>query len=145
MVMKKFINNPANLTAELLEGLEVCAGDIISLEAGDLEERKLVCRKEKKAEDKVALVTLGGAGHEPALSGFVGKGMLDVSVVGDIFAAPGPMEVLEALKMMNRPAGTLLITLNHAGDVLSSDMAQQMAADFGLENIVSGIFSRSAL
>lgn len=137
MVMKKFINNPANLTAELLEGLEVCAGDIISLEAGDLEERKLVCRKEKKAEDKVALVTLGGAGHEPALSGFVGKGMLDVSVVGDIFAAPGPMEVLEALKMMNRPAGTLLITLNHAGDVLSSDMAQQMAADFGLENIVN--------
>jgi len=137
MVMKKFINNPANLTSELLEGLEVCAGNIISLEAGDLEERKLVCRKVKKSEDKVAVVTLGGAGHEPALSGFVGKGMLDVSVVGDIFAAPGPMEVLEALKMMNRPAGTLLITLNHAGDVLSSDMAQQMAADFGLENIVN--------
>ena len=137
MVMKKFINDPANLTAELLAGLEITSGDIISLEAGDLEERKLVCRKEKKAEDKVAIVTLGGAGHEPALSGFVGKGMLDVSVVGDIFAAPGPMEVVEGLKMVNRPAGTLLVTLNHAGDVLSSDMAQQMAADFGLENIVN--------
>ncbi len=137
MVMKKFINNPANLTAELLEGLEVTCGDLISLESGELEDRKLVCRKEKKADDKVAVVTLGGAGHEPALSGFVGKGMLDISVVGDIFAAPGPMEVLEALKIMNRPAGTLLVTLNHAGDVLSSDMAQQMAADFGLENIIN--------
>ncbi|MDO4576404.1 MAG: dihydroxyacetone kinase subunit DhaK [Planctomycetia bacterium] len=130
MVMKKFINDPANLVPELLEGLVVTSGDIVKIE-----QEKLVCRKEEKAKDKVAVVTLGGAGHEPALSGFVGQGMLDVSVVGDIFAAPGPVEVLEALKRVDRPAGTLLITLNHAGDVLSSDMAQQMAEGEGLKNI----------
>ncbi len=55
----------------------------------------------------MAIVTLGGAGHEPALSGFVGEGMLDISVVGDIFAAPGPPKVIEALRMVNRPAGVL--------------------------------------
>ncbi|MDO5113388.1 MAG: dihydroxyacetone kinase subunit DhaK, partial [Planctomycetia bacterium] len=100
--MKKFINDPANLTAELLEGLVITNGDTVQLE-----QEKLVCRVEEKDRDKVAIVTLGGAGHEPALSGFVGKGMLDISVVGDIFAAPGPVEVLEALKKVDRPAGTL--------------------------------------
>ena len=81
----------------------------------------------------MALVTLGGAGHEPALSGFVGEGMLDISVVGDIFAAPGPPAVFEALKQADREAGTLFVVLNHAGDVLSADMALQMAEAEGLK------------
>ena len=93
MVMKKFINDPGNLTAELLEGFSLACGDKVKLESG-----KLVVRARPKPQEKVALVTLGGAGHEPALSGFVGEGMLDISVVGDIFAAPGAPKVLEALK-----------------------------------------------
>ena len=127
MVMKKFINDPNDLVPELLEGLVVTNGDVVKVLPN-----KLVCSVYEKPQDKVAVVTLGGAGHEPALSGFVGKGMLDISVVGDVFAAPGPAEVFEALQMMNRPAGTLLIVLNHAGDVLSSDMALEMANDAGL-------------
>ncbi|MDO4550850.1 MAG: dihydroxyacetone kinase subunit DhaK [Planctomycetia bacterium] len=133
MVMKKFINNPDNLTAELLEGLVISEGKIVKLE-----QEKLVCRVEEKPKDKVALVTLGGAGHEPALSGFVGYGMLDVSVVGDIFAAPGAPDVLEGLKLADRPAGTLLVILNHAGDVLNGTMGLQMAEEMeGLKNIRS--------
>jgi dihydroxyacetone kinase-like protein len=119
MVMKKFINDPANLTAELLEGF--------ALESG-----KLVVRARPKDPGKVALVTLGGAGHEPALSGFVGEGMLDISVVGDIFAAPGPPKVLEALRKADRPAGVLLVVLNHAGDVMSANLALEMARKQGL-------------
>ena len=65
---------------------------------------QIVVRPNPK-RDKVALVTLGGAGHEPALSGFVGEGMLDISVVGDIFAAPGPPAVLEALKQADARPG----------------------------------------
>ena len=76
-------------------------------------------RATPKSDDKVAIVTLGGAGHEPALSGFVGEGLLDASVVGDIFAAPGAPAVIKALKSISRDAGTLLVILNHAGDVLS--------------------------
>jgi dihydroxyacetone kinase-like protein len=127
MIMKKFINDPKNLTQELLEGFAIAHSDVVTLKS-----EKIVCRFVPKSEDKVALVTLGGAGHEPALSGFVGEGMLDYSVVGDIFAAPGPPKVLEALRMAKRKAGTLFVVLNHAGDVMSANMALEMA---GPENI----------
>jgi dihydroxyacetone kinase-like protein len=127
MTMKKFINDPANLTAELLEGYTLAYADKVKLES-----EKIVVRTTPKSEDKVAIVTLGGAGHEPALSGFVGEGMLDASVVGDIFAAPGAPKLLEALKMFDREAGILLVVLNHAGDVMSANMAMQMAEREGL-------------
>jgi len=127
MKMKKFINDPAQLTPELLEGFAIAHGDTIAVSP-----ERLVTRVQPKPPEKVALVTLGGAGHEPALSGFVGKGMLDISVVGDIFAAPGPPAVLEALKQANRDAGVLFVVLNHAGDVLSADMALQMAESEGI-------------
>ena len=77
MKMKKFINNPDNLTSELLEGMVAAYPNKIKLEEG-----KLVVRARPKPEGKVAVLTLGGSGHEPALSGFVGLGMLDCSVVG---------------------------------------------------------------
>lgn len=127
MAMKKFINDPANLTSELLEGYVQAYGNKVALEG-----EKTVVRAKPKDESKVAIVTMGGAGHEPALSGFVGEGMLDASVVGDIFAAPGPPPVLDALKSMNRPAGVLFVVLNHAGDVMSANMAMDMAEKQGL-------------
>jgi dihydroxyacetone kinase-like protein len=83
-------------------------------------------RATPKPSGKVRLVTLGGSGHEPGLSGFVGKGMLDVSVAGDIFAAPGAVKCMEAIR--NACAGgegALLIVLNHAGDVLAANIAMQ--------------------
>lgn len=125
--MKKFINDPKDLTRELLEGFVIAHGDVITLKS-----EKIVCRAKPKPVNKVAIVTLGGAGHEPALSGFVGPGMLDFSVVGDIFAAPGPPKVLEALRLANRPAGILVVVLNHAGDVMSANMAMEMAAKEGI-------------
>ncbi len=127
MAMKKFINDPANLASELLEGYTQAYADKVELVS-----EKLIVRAVPKDKSKVAIVTLGGAGHEPALSGFVGEGMLDISVVGDIFAAPGPPKVLEALKMANRDAGVLFVVLNHAGDVMSANMAMKMAEKEGL-------------
>jgi dihydroxyacetone kinase-like protein len=128
MAMKKFVNDPANLTTELLEGYCQAYSDKVALV-----DQRLVVRARPKPKGKVALVTLGGAGHEPALSGFVGEGMLDISVVGDIFAAPGPPPVFKALKMMNREAGVLFVVLNHAGDVMSANLAMQMAKKEGLK------------
>ncbi|MCU0983118.1 MAG: dihydroxyacetone kinase subunit DhaK [Pirellulaceae bacterium] len=127
MPMKKFINAPENLTVELLEGFALAYSRKIALQG------KTVLRAAPKSRDKVALVTLGGAGHEPALSGFVGPGMLDASVVGDIFAAPGAPAVLAALQTTARDAGTLLVILNHAGDVMAGDMAFEMAVQQGLK------------
>ncbi|HOZ47176.1 MAG TPA: dihydroxyacetone kinase subunit DhaK [Candidatus Hydrogenedentes bacterium] len=127
MAMKKFLNDPENLVQELLDGFALANANTIRLAGSNL-----VVRATPKPANKVALVTLGGSGHEPALSGFVGEGMLDISVPGEIFAAPGPPRVIEALRMANREAGVLFIVLNHAGDVMSAEVAMEMAAKEGL-------------
>ena len=120
--MDKFINNPDNLTEELLEGYVMAYSDQVAI-GGE----NIIVRANAKPEDKVAIITLGGSGHEPALSGFVGEGMLDCSVVGDIFAAPGAQRVFQALQMFKREAGILLVVLNHSGDIMSANMACQLA------------------
>jgi len=79
------------------------------------------------------VITLGGSGHEPGLSGFVGEGMLDVSVAGEIFAAPGAPRCLEAIRLAERGAGVLFLVLNHSGDVLSANMTMSMAQREGLK------------
>ena len=71
-IKTKFINDPEQITPELLEGYVLAYPDQVKL-AGE----NIVVRANPKSEDKVAIVTLGGSGHEPALSGFVGDGMLD--------------------------------------------------------------------
>ena len=110
--MKKFINRPENLVSELLEGFVLSHPETVRL-AGN----NLVARAKPKDAGKVGVVTLGGSGHEPGLSGFVGEGMLDVSVAGEIFAAPGAPRCLEAIRLAERGAGVLFIVLNHSGDI----------------------------
>jgi len=127
MKMKKFINDPENLTQELLEGLALSNSDLI-----ELKDANLVVNKKLKDADRVTIVTLGGTGHEPAISGFVGEGMIDISVAGDIFAAPGPGPCLEAIRMADKGKGVLLVVLNHAGDMLTGDMVMKRAAKEGL-------------
>ena len=124
--MDKFINNPDNLTEELLEGYVMAYSDQVAI-GGE----NIIVRANAKPE--VAIVTLGGSGHEPALSGFVGEGMLDCSVVGDIFAAPGAQRVFQALQMFKREAGILLVVLNHSGDIMSANMACQLAERVGIK------------
>lgn len=127
MAMKKLVNNPENLVQELLEGFALANAGKVALSGNNL-----VVRRTPKPADKVAVVTLGGSGHEPALSGYVGEGMLDISVPGEIFAAPGPPRVVEALRAANRDAGILLVVLNHAGDVMSAKLAMDMAKREGI-------------
>ena len=126
--MKKFINKTEDITKELLEGYVLAYQDRVKL-GGE----NIVVRTQPKSEDKVAIVTMGGSGHEPALSGYVGEGMLDCSVVGDIFAAPGAQRVLQALQMFKRDAGILLVVLNHSGDLMSANMACKLAAKAGIK------------
>ena len=128
-IKTKFINDPEQITPELLEGYVLAYPDQVKL-GGE----NIVVRANPKSEDKVAIVTLGGSGHEPALSGFVGEGMLDCSVVGDIFAAPGAQRLFQALQLMKREAGILLVVLNHSGDVMSANMACQLAERVGIWN-----------
>ena len=120
MKMKKFINDPETLTKEMLEGFAQVHKDLVEVLPGNL----VVSRKLAEA-DRVTIVTQGGAGHEPALSGFVGEGMVDVSVVGDIFAAPGPQACVDAIKLADKGKGVLYVVLNHAGDMLTGNLTMK--------------------
>ena len=129
MKMKKFINDPATLTDELLEGYALANSDIVELKG------HLVINKKLADADRVTIVTFGGSGHEPAQCGFVGEGMVDIQVVGDVFAAPAPDMVFEAVKLADKGKGVLLLVLNHAGDMLCGDMVMKMCKKAGL-NVV---------
>lgn len=126
--MQKFINSPDTLTAEMLQGLALAHSEIVALELGG----KLVVNKKLAEADRVTVVTLGASGHEPAICGFVGEGMVDVAVVGDVFAAPGPQACIEAVKLADKGHGVLLVVLNHAGDTLAASLAMKQAEKFGL-------------
>lgn len=130
MKMKKFINDPSNLTKELLEGLALSNSEVLEYVDG-----KMIVNKKLKDADRVTIVTLGGTGHEPAISGFVGEGMVDISVPGDIFAAPGPQACLEAIKLADKGHGVLFVVLNHAGDMLTGNLTMKAAKKEGLKVI----------
>lgn len=129
-MMKKFINKQDNLTMELLEGLALAFPEILELGGTN---GKLVINKKLKDADRVAIVSLGGTGHEPAISGVVGEGMLDISVPGDVFAAPGPQDIVEAVKLADKGKGVLLVVLNHAGDMLAAKMAMKQLQKEGIQ------------
>lgn len=130
MQMKKFINDPENLTTELLEGLAMANPELI-----ELGEDNMVINKKLADADRVTIVTQGGSGHEPAIEGFVGEGMVDIDVVGDVFAAPGPAACVDAIKLADKGKGVLYIVLNHAGDMLTGNMTMKQCAKQGL-NVV---------
>lgn len=134
MKMKKFMNAPETVTDEELMGLGLAFSDIVDVQG------HLVISKDLATADRVTIVTYGGSGHEPAQAGFVGKGMLDVQAVGDIFAAPSGQLVFEAMKLADKGHGVLLLTLNYAGDQLAGKQAMKLAKKAGLNfrQVVTG-------
>jgi len=82
-------------------------------------------------KSKVALVSGGGSGHEPAHAGFVGQGMLTAAVCGDVFASPSVDAVLAGILAVTGPAGCLLIVKNYTGDRLNFGLAAERARAFG--------------
>lgn len=119
--MKKFINNVDDLLVESLSGFASAHRDIVSL---NLDPNYLV--RAKKAENKVALISGGGSGHEPLHSGFVGYGMLDAACPGHVFTSPTPDQMLTAAEAVESGKGVLFIVKNYAGDVMNFEMAAEM-------------------
>ena len=128
MVMKKFINDPENIVPELLEGYSLAFPHKIKIIGDNL----VTCVKPKE-RGKVGIVSLGGSGHEPAHIGYVGKGLLDFCIPGEIFAAPAPQRCLDALRRAEAGAGVLFIVGNHASDILSAKLTLEMAKAEGID------------
>ena len=127
--MKKLINNPQNIVDEMLDGLvKANPKEIVRLE-----NTNVIARIDAPVAGKVGLISGGGSGHEPAHAGYVGKGMLDCAVAGDIFTSPTPDQVLEAIKRANSGKGVFMVIKNYQGDVMNFEMAGEMAQMEGID------------
>lgn len=127
--MKKIINNVDYAVEDMLEGMiKAYPNKIRKLDAGNI-----IVRKDAPIKDKVALVSGGGSGHEPAHGGYVGKGMLDAAVAGAVFTSPTPDQVFEAVKAVDGGRGVLLVIKNYSGDVMNFEMAKDMAEMEGIQ------------
>lgn len=120
--MKKIINNPNEFAREAVEGLALAFPHLIR----QLEGAQAILRRDAPLAGKVAVVTGGGAGHEPMFAGYVGRGMATASVQGNVFTSPPPMPIYHAAKAVHGGAGVLFLYGNYAGDVLNFDAAAAM-------------------
>lgn len=126
--MKKLINDPNNVLNDMIDGIVAAYPEYVK----KLEGFNVIVRNEKK-KNKVALVSGGGSGHEPAHAGYVGYGMLDGAVCGEVFTSPTPDQVYEAIKATNDGQGVLLVIKNYTGDVMNFEMAKEMAEMDGIK------------
>ena len=121
--MKKLINKADDLVDQMLDGLVKANPEkIIRIEGTNV-----IARADAPVEGKVGLISGGGSGHEPAHAGYVGKGMLDCAIAGDVFTSPTPDQVLEAIKKANSGKGVFMVIKNYQGDVMNFEMAKEMA------------------
>ena len=127
--MKKLINNPDDVVRESLQGMAAAHSDLIKVHL----DPHFIYRADAPIQNKVALISGGGSGHEPMHGGFVGIGMLDAACPGEVFTSPTPDQMLEAAKMVNGNAGVLNIVKNYSGDVMNFEMAAELAHSEGIQ------------
>lgn len=126
--MKKIINTPETLVMEMCEGMVLAHPNELAFK----KRHKLLMRKNLN-KNKVTLISGGGSGHEPAHAGYVGEGMLDVAVCGDVFASPSTIQVYNGILESESDKGTLLIIKNYSGDIMNFEAAAEMAEDDDIE------------
>lgn len=129
--MAQFINDKEAAVTEAIDGLIMTSGEAL-VRLDGYPHIRVVLRADWD-KSRVALVSGGGSGHEPAHAGFVGQGMLTAAVCGDVFASPSVDAVLAGILAVTGPAGCLLIVKNYTGDRLNFGLAAERARAFGLK------------
>ena len=125
--MKKIMNTPETFVYDMCHGLAKAHPDL------EFVEKFKIVKKVEINDDKVSLISGGGSGHEPAHAGFVGKGMLDCAVCGDVFASPSQVQVYNAIKKCATDKGVLLIIKNYSGDCMNFNNAMYDAQEDGVK------------
>ena len=123
--MKKIMNDPYSVVSDMLAGLAKANPDLVYVP-----EREVIHRKSKSG--KVGVISGGGAGHEPAHAGFVGDGMLDAAVSGNVFASPSPDRIMEGIRQADSGKGVLMIIKNYSGDIMNFQLAAELAVEDGI-------------
>ncbi|MDT4976166.1 MAG: phosphoenolpyruvate---glycerone phosphotransferase subunit DhaK, partial [Pseudonocardiales bacterium] len=130
--MKKLINDPQNVVAEALLGIEAAHPDL-----NVDHQHKIIYRADAPRGGKVGVISGGGSGHEPLHGGFVGLGMLDAACAGEVFTSPVPDQMLAATKLVDGGAGVLHVVKNYTGDVMNFEMAAELAAAESGSQVIS--------
>lgn len=125
--MKKLINKPETVVMEMCNGIAMAHPEL------EFVRKYKVMKKKNINKNKVSLISGGGSGHEPAHAGFIGKGMLDAAVCGDVFASPSQIQVYQAIKATASEKGTLLIIKNYSGDMMNFKNAAHLASEDGIK------------
>ncbi|MCO4879485.1 dihydroxyacetone kinase family protein [Paraburkholderia caribensis] len=127
--MKKLLNDPSHVVREMLEGLAMLAPDTALLR-----DANVVVRRDLPAPHarRVAVISGGGSGHEPAHAGYVGEGMLAAAVCGEVFTSPSTDAVLASIRASAGPNGALLVVKNYTGDRLNFGLAAELARAEGI-------------
>ena len=125
--MKKIMNTPETFVYDMCHGLAAAHPEL------EFVEKYKVVKKKEINDAKVSLISGGGSGHEPAHAGFVGKGMLDAAVCGDVFASPSQVQVYNAIKACATEKGVLLIVKNYSGDCMNFNNAMSDAQEDGVK------------
>nr|DAD36704.1 TPA_asm: hypothetical protein HUJ06_007345 [Nelumbo nucifera] len=137
---KKLINDPNDVVTEFIEGLVETYPGLQYLDG--FPQVKVVLRADVSGSkyDKVAVISGGGSGHEPAHAGFVGEGMLTAAICGDVFASPPVDSILSGIRAVTGPMGCLLIVKNYTGDRLNFGLAAEQAKSEGykIEMVIVG-------
>jgi dihydroxyacetone kinase-like protein len=127
--MQKFINNPADVVGEMLEGFVKALPDTVAA----TENPRVLKALGAPFDGKVGIVTGGGSGHKPAFIGYIGRNMVDAVAVGEIFSSPPAQMFYDAFREANGGKGVACLYGNYAGDNMNVKMAIEMAADDGIE------------
>ncbi|WP_373599046.1 dihydroxyacetone kinase subunit DhaK [Paraclostridium bifermentans] len=125
--MKKIINRPEDIVMQMCNGIAMAHPEL------EFVKKYKVIKRKDINKNKVSLISGGGSGHEPAHAGFVGYGMLDAAVCGDVFASPSQIQVYQAIKSTASEKGTLLIIKNYSGDMMNFKNAAHLASEDGIK------------
>lgn len=120
------MNRPETMVIEMCNGIAMAHPEL------EFIPKYKVIKKKTINKNKVSLISGGGSGHEPAHAGYIGSGMLDAAVCGDIFASPSQVQVYQAIKATASDKGTLLIIKNYSGDLMNFKNAAYLAEEDGI-------------
>jgi phosphoenolpyruvate---glycerone phosphotransferase subunit DhaK len=126
--MQKLINNPQDVVRESIEGFGSAHADILRVSFDPL----YVVSRDAPVLGRVGVISGGGSGHEPMHAGYVGRGMLDAAVPGQVFTSPTPDQIEAATKAVSGGAGVLHIVKNYTGDILNFEMAAELCETEGV-------------
>ncbi|WP_322904173.1 dihydroxyacetone kinase subunit DhaK [Paenibacillus campi] len=125
--MKKVMNRADDIVLEMAKGMVLAHPEL------ELIPKYKIIKRKQIDPHKVALISGGGSGHEPAHAGYIGKGMLDAAVCGDVFASPSQIQVYQAIKATAGQQGALLIIKNYSGDMMNFKNAAHLASEDGIQ------------